>query len=96
MSGRPVERIHADGREPLRCCLHARDCGGPARTEEYPREWLSRPQVLRAYDHRGWTTLYDGTHPVAALGEVPAAPGVVEVHSRNVAYGCFMFAATAG
>ena len=56
--------------------------------------------MLRAYDHRGWihpaTTLHDGTHPVAALGEVPAAPGVVEVHSRNVAYGCFMFAATAG
>ncbi|MGW4589929.1 DUF1203 domain-containing protein [Amycolatopsis thermoflava] len=78
--------MHADGG----------DCGGPARTEEYPREWLSRPQVLRAYDHRGGTTLHDGTHPVAALGEVPAAPGVVEVHSRNVAYGCFMFAATAG
>ncbi|WP_431903830.1 DUF1203 domain-containing protein [Amycolatopsis thermoflava] len=82
--------MHADGG----------DCGGPARTEEYPREWLSRPQVLRAYDHRGWihpaTTLHDGTGPVAAPGEVPAAPGVVEVHSRNVAYGCFMFAAAAG
>ncbi|GAA3843477.1 DUF1203 domain-containing protein [Amycolatopsis tucumanensis] len=133
VSGRPVERIYADGGEPLRCCLrdartgercllfgyeprlpgkaspyreigavfvHARDCGGPARTDEYPREWLRRPQVLRAYDHRGWihpaTTVHDGTDPVAALGEVLAAPGVVEVHSRNVAYGCFMFAATAG
>lgn len=76
---------------------HARDCGGPRRTDAYPREWRGRPQVLRAYDHDGRihpaTTVHDGSNPVAALGAVLAEPGVAEVHSRNFADGCFMFAA---
>jgi hypothetical protein len=54
--------------------------------------------VLRAYDARGWiheaTRVHDGTDPQAALAEVLAAPGVVQVHSRNIAYGCYMFTAT--
>ena len=77
--------------------VHAEPCGGPTDTG-YPSEWR-RPQVLRAYDERGWihpaTTTHDGTDPEAALARVLATPGVVEVHSRNVAYGCYMFAATA-
>jgi hypothetical protein len=56
--------------------------------------------VLRAYDDRGWihpaTRTHDGTEPERVLAEVLAEPGVVEVHSRNIGYGCFMFAATAG
>ncbi len=52
--------------------------------------------MLRAYDDRGWihpaTTVHDGSDPESAIAEVLAAPGVVEVHSRNIAYGCYMFA----
>ena len=53
----------------------------------------------RTHDERGWihpaTRVHDGTDPERELAEVLAAPGVVEVHSRNVAYGCWMFAAVA-
>ena len=38
--------------------------------------------------------MHDGTDPEAVLAAVLAAPGVVEVHSRNIAYGCYMFAVT--
>jgi hypothetical protein len=76
---------------------HAEPCAGHA-GDSYPADWLARPQVLRAYDDRGWihpaTTVHDGTEPEAALAAVLAAPGVVEVHSRNIAYGCYMFAVT--
>ena len=54
--------------------------------------------MLRAYDERGWihdaTTVHDGSDPERAIRDVLAAPGVVLVHSRNVAYGCYMFAIT--
>lgn len=76
---------------------HAEPCEGYA-GDGYPADWLGRPQVLRAYDSRGWihpaTRVHDGTDPAGALAEVLAVDGVVEVHSRNVAYGCYMFAAT--
>ncbi len=76
---------------------HASPCEGYVGAG-YPSDWLDRPQVLRAYDDRGWihpaTTVHDGTDPEAALAAVLAAPGVVEVHSRNIAYGCYMFAVT--
>lgn len=79
--------------------VHASPCAGPATTTSYPRDWLPRPQVLRAYDARGWihpaTRTHDGTGAESVLAEVLAEPGVVEVHSRNIGYGCFMFAATA-
>lgn len=76
---------------------HASPCGGPD-SAGYPPEWAGRPQVLRAYDERGWihpaTRVHDGTDPDAAIAAVFAHPEVVAVHSRNVAYGCFMFAIT--
>lgn len=78
---------------------HAEDCGGTERTDTYPHDWRTRPQVLRAYDRRGWihpaTTVHDGSDPVASLRGVLAEPGVVEVHSRNISHGCYMFAITA-
>lgn len=78
--------------------VHATSCAGPADATSYPEQWLRRPQVLRAYDERGWihpaTTVHDATDPSAVLAAVLAEPGVVEVHSRNIGYGCFMFAAT--
>ena len=80
--------------------VHAAPCSGPVSTSSYPDDWRSRPQVLRAYDERGWihpaTRVHDGTDAAGVLAEVLAQQGVVEVHSRNIDYGCFMFSATAG
>jgi hypothetical protein len=77
---------------------HASPCEGPSSVTSYPADWVGRPQALRAYDSRGWihpaTRVHDGTDPAAALAEVLAEPGVVEVHSRNLAYGCYMFRVT--
>lgn len=76
---------------------HAEACAPPTQSGVYPADWRHRPQVLRAYDEHGWihpaTTTHDGSDPVAALEAVLAAEGVVEVHSRNIAYGCYMFTA---
>ena len=76
---------------------HAGPCAGPA-SGGYPADWVGRPQVLRAYDARGWihpaTCVHDGSDPEAAVAAVLAHPEVVEVHSRNVAYGCYMFTIT--
>ncbi|HTW97546.1 MAG TPA: DUF1203 domain-containing protein [Acidimicrobiales bacterium] len=78
--------------------VHAERCAGWSGEERYPSEWTRRPQVLRAYDAHGAiheaTRVHDGTRSEAQLAEVLAQPGVVEVHSRNIAYGCFMFRAT--
>jgi hypothetical protein len=77
--------------------VHASECTTPV-PDGYPREWLRRPQVLRAYDERGWihpaTRTHDGKDSEAVLADVLAADGVVEVHSRNIAYGCYMFSVT--
>jgi len=74
---------------------HAQRCAGPERLDGYPADWRGRPQVLRAYDRRGWihntTRVHDGTNPEAVITEMFANPEVVQIHSRNVAYGCFMF-----
>ncbi len=79
---------------------HASECAGPGDLTRYPAEWIGRPQVLRAYDERGWihpaTTTHDGSDPAKAIADVLAQPGVVQVHSRNIAYGCYMFTVTAG
>jgi len=78
--------------------IHPEPCEGPAENA-YPADWIGRPQVLRAYDHRGWihpaTRTHDGTDPEAVLAAVLGQPGVVQVHSRNIAYGCYMFTAHA-
>jgi hypothetical protein len=77
---------------------HAAACAGPASVTTYPSDWVGRPQALRAYDARGWihpsTHVHDGTDPDAAIAEVFSHPEVVEVHSRNLAYGCYMFRVT--
>lgn len=127
ISGYPVERVVADGGEPLRCCLrnaqrgdvcilfgyepplpaaspyretgavyaHAEPCSGWSGEDVYPLDFYGRPQVLRAYDRRGWihpaTTLHDGSDPIGALANILDDPEVVEVHRRNIAYGCYMF-----
>jgi hypothetical protein len=74
---------------------HAESCEGWSGGCNYPSDWLGKPQVLRAYDHRGWihpaTTVHDGIDPARVITDLLGEPGVVEVHSRNIAYGCFMF-----
>jgi len=74
---------------------HASACDGAAPGGDYPADWVGRPQVLRAYDERGWihpaTRVHDGSDPAGAIAKVLGEPGVVRVHSRNVAYGCYMF-----
>jgi hypothetical protein len=76
---------------------HTEPCEGWAGGYAYPPEWLGRPQALRAYDNRGWihpsTTVHDGTDLSGAIADLLADPEVVEVHVRNLAYGCFMFSA---
>jgi uncharacterized protein DUF1203 len=76
---------------------HAAECAGPT-TTAYPPDWRRLPQALRAYDARGWihpaTRLHDGADPEVALAEVLSDPTVAEVHSRNQAYGCYLFKAT--
>jgi hypothetical protein len=76
---------------------HAAACpAGPV--AGYPAEWRGRKQVLRAYDSRGWihpsTRVHDGSDPEAVIAEILADPQVDRIHSRNVAYGCYMFAIT--
>ena len=76
---------------------HAQPCNGPEFDGGYPPDWLGRKQILRAYDRRGWihpaSRMHDGTDPMTAIAEVLADPDVVELHSRNVVYGCYMFTA---
>jgi hypothetical protein len=73
---------------------HEAPCGGPVQAGCYPPEWRGRPQVLRAYDQRGWicdARVHDGTDPDAVIDEILQNDAVVQIHSRNIAYGCFMF-----
>lgn len=74
---------------------HAAPCDGPDRDDAYPQEFRGRPQILRAYDARGWihpsSRWHDGTDPEAAIAAILAEPEVVRIHSRNVSYGCYMF-----
>jgi hypothetical protein len=76
---------------------HAAPCPGPS-ADGYPPQWRGRSQVLRAYDKRGWihpaTRVHDGTDPEAAIAAILADPEVDQIHSRNVSYGCYMFAIT--
>jgi hypothetical protein len=73
---------------------HAHRCAGPVDGGGYPSEWRNQPQVLRAYDQRGWISdaqTHDGTDPELAITKMLENEAVVEIHSRNVAYGCYMF-----
>jgi len=72
-------------------------CEGPPATDAYPAAWRGKPQVLRSYDRRGWirdALVHDGKDPEAAIARLLADPEAVQLHSRNVAYGCFMFVVT--
>ena len=71
----------------------AAPCPGPDGAG-YPAAWIRKPQVLRAYDALGWivdAVHHDGAAPEAAIARLFQDPRAVQLHSRNVAYGCFMF-----
>ena len=74
---------------------HAQPCATARDTSRYPDDWRGRPQVLRAYDSRGRihpaSRVHDGSDPEGVIAEILANPEVVQIHSRNVAYGCYMF-----
>ncbi|QLQ36131.1 DUF1203 domain-containing protein [Micromonospora robiginosa] len=74
---------------------HERDCPGPADVATYPAGWRGRAQVLRAYDGRGRIVggrRHDGDDPEGVIADLFADPAVRVLHSRNVVYGCWMFA----
>jgi hypothetical protein len=76
---------------------HSEPCGGPEDLHSYPAEWRGRPQILRGYDSRGWiiyAEVHDGRDPEAAVAAALADPEVVQVHSRNISYGCYNFTIT--
>ena len=77
--------------------FHATPCSGPATGDGYPAAWRGRPQVLRAYDRRGRirdAKVHDGNDPEAEIARFLDDPDIAQLHSRNVAYGCFMFVVT--
>jgi len=75
--------------------VHATPCEGPVSLTRYPDEWRGRSQVLRAYDKRGWihpaSRVHDGSNPESVIAGMFADPEVVQIHSRNISYGCYMF-----
>ena len=79
---------------------HAHPCSGYPGDDTYPPDFRGHPQVLRAYDARGRihsaTRVDDGSNPEGSLTQMLRDPGVAQVHSRNVAHGCFMFSVTRG
>lgn len=88
---------HSPYREIGPVFAHAEPCAGPGTKTGYPPAWRERRQVLRAYDGRGYivdAVVHDGSDPEREIARLFADPAVVQLHSRNVAYGCFMFAVT--
>jgi Protein of unknown function (DUF1203) len=77
---------------------HADACQGYPDAHAYPQDWYGRAQVLRAYDAKGWihdaTRVHDSQDSEAVIANMLAVPDVVQIHSRNVAWGCYMFAVT--
>lgn len=76
---------------------HAEPCAGPADGDAYPEAWRGKPQVVRSYDRRGFirdALVHDGAAPEREIVRLFEDPEAVQVHSRNVAWGCFMFRVT--
>ncbi|MGH9243430.1 MAG: DUF1203 domain-containing protein [Acidimicrobiales bacterium] len=72
--------------------VHADACHGPRGTG-YPTAYTDRDQVFRGYDADG--AIADailagpGEHDIV-IDKLFADERVVEIHTRNVTYGCFM------
>jgi hypothetical protein len=75
--------------------VHAEPCEGYPTDGSWPPEFRNRQQVLRAYDAAGRIAdaiLVEGAEAEDGIAKLLADPGHVVVHSRNVLYGCYMFA----
>jgi hypothetical protein len=75
--------------------VHAAPCAGYPGDGGWPPGFRDRQQVLRAYDAAGRITdalLVEGAEAEAGIAKLLADPAHVTVHSRNVLYGCYMFA----
>ena len=77
--------------------IHADECPGYAEAgnSAYPEGFRHRQQIFRAYSHDHTIVdaeIVEGADAEQAIAALLARPEVDFVHSRNVAYGCFMFA----
>jgi len=75
--------------------LHADGCQGPV-SPGYPEDFRGRQQVFRAYNGEGMIVggaLVDPGQGQEQVAErLLCAPDIAFLHSRNVVYGCYMFA----
>jgi Protein of unknown function (DUF1203) len=75
--------------------VHAERCDGYQASTAYPEGFRDRRQLFRAYDLNGAIVdaiIVRGEHAEDAIDQFFARPEVDYVHSRNVRYGCYMFA----
>jgi hypothetical protein len=78
---------------------HASACDGYPAGAGWPPEFRDRRQVLRAYDRSGRiadAVLVEAVDGERGLARLLADPRVSLIQSRNVGYGCFMFAVRRG
>jgi Protein of unknown function (DUF1203) len=74
--------------------IHADECVGYQDTDAYPEGFRHKQQIFRAYGHDRTIVdaeIVDGVKAEHTIAALLARPEVNFVHSRNVAYGCFMF-----
>lgn len=75
--------------------VHAAACDGYPAGAGWPPGFRDRQQVLRAYDHAGRiaeAVVVDATAAERGIAGLLADPRVAMIQSRNVGYGCYMFA----
>lgn len=74
--------------------IHRDQCPGYQAADAYPEGFRHRQQILRAYGHDRTIVdaeIVEGADAEDAVSALLARPDVDFIHSRNVAYGCFMF-----
>ena len=77
--------------------VHAEPCPGYPDTHAYPHALGHRKQIVRGYDQDGnmatATVVADGREAEQELTTILARPDIRVAHVRNVAAGCYNFAA---
>ena len=75
--------------------IHAQKCSGYATRNRYPEGFRHRQQVFRAYNAAGTIAdalVVEGADAETAITSLLGRAEIVSVQSRNVNYGCYMFA----
>jgi hypothetical protein len=75
--------------------VHGGPCAGYPEKHSYPAGFRDRSQILRAYGEDGRIVgglLVEGAGAEIGIAQLFARPEVAFLHSRNVIYGCYMFA----